>query len=254
MRRSEHSWTRVFDRLGNQIGIKSLYDWYDVKISQIQKIGGPSLQNTNKLLALAYPKHEWKLWRFGQVPKGFWESKSNRVDCFDWLEAELAITKEDDWYAITTADVIRKGGGGLLGYFNYSISGLVFSIKPDHPWEVWKFQAVPKGFWKDKKNLVQMVENVGKTFKIKRLEEWYRVSVDMIQEQTSLTGLYAAGGLLRVLPLVYPQHEWVIGKIGRGYKASQWRLAKMLEDIFPQIRINLCAETKIFMRIICTRI
>jgi hypothetical protein len=49
-------------------------------------------------------------WRFGQVLSGFWYDTKNHQKFLDWLAAELNIRDMDDWYKVTTLDVIRRGG------------------------------------------------------------------------------------------------------------------------------------------------
>src|SRR5437763_1774865 len=78
-----------FDWLGNQLGYKSMDDWYNVTVENIHEHVGSWLLNyyyngsPSKALQSAYPEHNWMLWRFGRVPIGFWEKPENQREFFD---------------------------------------------------------------------------------------------------------------------------------------------------------------------------
>jgi hypothetical protein len=37
----------------------------------------------SKALAAAYPEHKWEVWKFSQVPKGFWKDDNNARNFLD---------------------------------------------------------------------------------------------------------------------------------------------------------------------------
>lgn len=63
-----------FDWLGELIGVKTLEDWYTVRGSDILATGQARLfenyysNSLFKALSTLYPQHNWKVWRFAQVP------------------------------------------------------------------------------------------------------------------------------------------------------------------------------------------
>jgi len=65
----------------------------------------------------------------------------------------------------------------LLAKFDYSPVNLVTSVLASHKWQPWKFNAVPKGYWQDRNNLIQYLEWLGGELGFKTTEDWYKLSV-----------------------------------------------------------------------------
>ncbi len=66
-----------------------------------------------------------RLWLYGPVPPGFWQSSENRHLYMEWLGEQLGFTHLEDWYQITTEDFKRRRGAGLLARFHDSAVALV---------------------------------------------------------------------------------------------------------------------------------
>jgi len=60
-----------------------------------------------------FPEHEWKPWKFVQAPHGWWDVPENRIRFLKDLETTLGITKLEDWYKVTPAQ-IREHRGMLI--------------------------------------------------------------------------------------------------------------------------------------------
>ena len=56
---------------------------------------------------------------FLQVPKGFWEHRSNRHRYLDWLGEQLGFQQPEDWSRLRYDDVSAYHGYGLLKHFQY---------------------------------------------------------------------------------------------------------------------------------------
>ena len=78
-----------------------------------------------------YPEHNWMLWKFKGVPKGFWDSKDNQKNFMDWLYIQLGFKSMQDWYALSIDDLKRHGGNGILLYYRNSPSKVLQYIYPD---------------------------------------------------------------------------------------------------------------------------
>ena len=62
-----------------------------------------------------YPEKEWIIFKtVNQLPKGFWNNKSNHRLFLDYFAKEHNITSIDDWKSVSTEDIISLGGRGLL--------------------------------------------------------------------------------------------------------------------------------------------
>ncbi len=53
-----------------------------------------------KLLKTVFPEYKWLPWRFSKVSKGFWDKIENRKSFVEWVEKELNIKKQEDWYNV----------------------------------------------------------------------------------------------------------------------------------------------------------
>jgi hypothetical protein len=75
-------------------------------------------------------------------------------------------------------------------------------------------------FWEEESKLLRMIETIETILHITDKKEWYRVSVVQLAELGCLHGasgqvvltkvpaIKQKGGLLNVLKLVYPHHDW----------------------------------------------
>jgi hypothetical protein len=52
------------------------------------------------LISSAFPEHEWLPWKFGKVPKGYWESKENQRKFMKWLATQLSFKSIEDFYKL----------------------------------------------------------------------------------------------------------------------------------------------------------
>src|SRR5690349_9098930 len=66
---------KLFDKLMEQLGYKSMDDWYNVTVREIYKYGGRALVSTtfngspSKALVSIYPEHNWELDKFKNKPR-----------------------------------------------------------------------------------------------------------------------------------------------------------------------------------------
>ena len=125
---------------GKSLGVSRFEDWYGVKVWDVMRIGGDGFLNTyyagslTQALQKAYPEVEWKIWRFGNVPAGFWNSDVNVKNYLVWLEEKLSIKNLDDWYHITLNQIIDLRGYGLLRKKG-GLMPLLCKYFPDHKWK-----------------------------------------------------------------------------------------------------------------------
>lgn len=67
----------------------------------------------------------------------------------------------EDWYKISTEDIIKHGGVGLLKIYSGSLTKLLASIFPSVDWKLWQFNKVPNGFWNELVNQKKFVDWLG---------------------------------------------------------------------------------------------
>src|SRR5688572_8388298 len=71
------------ERLGRKLNFKHLEDWYSVSTDIIAKNSGIRLLDLHngspfELITSSFPEHEWKPWKFANVPRGFWSDPINQ--------------------------------------------------------------------------------------------------------------------------------------------------------------------------------
>lgn len=117
------------------------------------------------------------IWLEGPVPRGFWNTQSNRSLYLRWLGQQLGFRKLEDWHKITTNDLKQnRGGGVLLNYWNSSAIAAVKECYPDRQWNEWQFRSCPRAFWADPKNHRRYMQWLGERRGVKRPQDWYKVT------------------------------------------------------------------------------
>lgn len=260
---------KFMDWLGSELGIVKMDDWYKVTKFDIASRGGGRLVNKyggspSKLLFEVFPDHDWAIWKFRNLPPGYWDSLENQRSFMDRLAKKLHIGKLEDWYKVTGDTIEKNGGARVLDRYGNSVSMLLQAVFPEHEW-VFKARAakkpriedqkffdskeivaespaqrkVPKGYWEDPNNLKEFMEWLGKELYIKKLEDWYRVSMNQIR-QLAPTTAFKKYGIWKVLEQVYPSHSWdPKAKEGFGAaKAAQRMLAIRVRELFPNSEVR----------------
>ena len=172
---------------------------------------------------------------------GKWLFFKNHIIYALWLGKELKYTTKEDWYDITTEQIHKNGGGGLLNhYYKDSLQAFVMTVFPDYNWDPCKFSSVPNGHWQELDNHKHWAEDLGKKLKYTTKEDWY----DITQEQIYSNG---GGGLLiscykgspqEFVMTVFPDYDW---------DPSKFNKHKTEAIVEKFLRINYQIETqKIF--------
>jgi hypothetical protein len=162
--------------------------WYQIGHEQLQQhAGGGLLCSFNgsvlQMLQSLRPEFPWIPWNFVQVPKGFWDSLSNRRLALDFLSKGLQIQHYADWYHIKLPQIRAKEGcgGALLSLYAGSTPQMLQDLCPEFRWVPWHFSNLPHGFWDDPKNQKQALEWLQKELGVRKWSDWYRVTIDQIQ-------------------------------------------------------------------------
>src|SRR5689334_21048249 len=120
--------------------------WYNVTLEDILKHGGNGLLcyyngSPSKALQGVYPDHKWMVWRFGKVPKDYWDHLQGdhfeKKRMLDWLGEQLSITKMDDWYRVSLEQIRKVVPLSRLNN-NSSVSNMLRSVYPEHKWDMEK--------------------------------------------------------------------------------------------------------------------
>lgn len=209
-----------FDKLAEKLGIKSLEGWYGVRASQLHEPGLSGLLTHHyhgslcKALLHLYPEHEWMVWRFPQVPKGFWNERNER-EMFSWLGEELGVSGVEGWFSVPRETLLEKGGK-LLKRFDDSLFRMVSAMYPEHVWDPSQFNRWP-GIWVEKKYQERYLNWVSKELGVCSPTDWQNVTPKQIEEKGG-AGLLQQynGSLFQALASVYPGHKWDLWKFGKA--------------------------------------
>ena len=226
-----------------KLGYKCMDDWYKVTKEDIHKNGGERPlhgyynNSPSKALMNIYPEHNWELEKSKQTPHNFWKDQENQKKFFNSLMIKLGYKCMDDWYKVTQEDIHKNGGRGPLDYYNNSPSQALATVYPQHKWEPWKFQSVPKGYWEklmsNPTSITAVVGWSGEQLCIKHLDDWYRISMTQVHK---FIPVRSAAVLAKLLQTAHPQHQWditLLSRIGFCIKASQREVFLAVQRLFP---------------------
>jgi hypothetical protein len=137
-----YRWRDYSDRLGRELGVKKLDDWYNIKDKTILENGGEELlSNFGNSLRLALPslysEYNWEPSKFGKV-HGYWREKINQRLFFDGLAGKLGLKDWQEWYSVKKADVNRFGSH-ITHLYSNSLGETLMNIYPEIPWDFWRF-------------------------------------------------------------------------------------------------------------------
>lgn len=222
--------------LGKEIGYNHIEDWYNISEEDFVKHGGSSLLemfhfSPSKLVVHLFPEHPWKEWKFNKVSDGVWNSMETVKYFLDELRNHLGFKEMEDWYRVTANDIIQFGGSGLLTKYNSSPALLLESVFPEYQWKRWKFGT---SLWdpEDQNQLVEYVEWLGNQLQVKQLDDWYRVSVQQIQQVVPISSLRGSS-LEVILRRAYPTHAWDNSQFSKGNKSKQRIMVNVIQEMFP---------------------
>jgi hypothetical protein len=68
------------------------------------------------------------------VPRGSWSKEGNIRNYILHLSNSLRITKLDDWYRVSTAQIQSVGGQSIVER-NGGLYAVLSKLYPDHPWK-----------------------------------------------------------------------------------------------------------------------
>lgn len=79
----------LFDRLGIQLGVATMEDWYQVKPSDLTSKARTILEECYdgilyRALSSIYPNFQWKFWKFSFVPRSLWSDPKLQRYLFDF--------------------------------------------------------------------------------------------------------------------------------------------------------------------------
>lgn len=126
------------------------------------------------------------------------------------ISEDLGIKALEDWYGIRNEDIIHHGGTNLLAQYGGSLSELLASLFPEHPWNAARFSNKPRNYWNSIETQRTFMEELGQRLGVGRdLSRWYKISRYEVEENggRGLLQLYNDSMVL-LLSSVFPEHDW----------------------------------------------
>eukprot|EP01114_Cavostelium_apophysatum_P014359 TRINITY_DN3702_c0_g1_i1.p1 TRINITY_DN3702_c0_g1~~TRINITY_DN3702_c0_g1_i1.p1 ORF type:complete len:614 (+),score=148.50 TRINITY_DN3702_c0_g1_i1:97-1938(+) len=206
----------MLERLGLLLGVKEHRDWYRVQKNDLIAVGGQTFLNLVQSfngsyiegLAAAFPEHDWQPWRFRKVTNKYWTLKGNQRLFFDHLSKNLKIRSTEDWYKVSSAQIEQLGGGSLLKIYDGDIGAALRSAYPEHRWEEWRFDKLPKDFAENHPRVKAMIAWGAQKLGVKQLDDWYQVTSHSMYELGFRSLVEKFGGVIPFVAHYYPEHPF----------------------------------------------
>lgn len=229
------------DWLGNELGYKTLEDWYNITYDLIYTNGGSVLlskfysNSPLEILKKIYPQFKWLGWKFSSAPNNFWDNIENVKEYGYWLGKELGYTKLDDWYKINTIVIKNMYGGGILTY--YKLIDFIRIVFPYTEWFEWKFDMTSNGFWKNTENHKKYLHWLGNKLGYSFPNDWYKINKYIIEENygSGLLSNYYNHSPCKLITSVYSTINWDVSKFKKNYSIGQIQWLEYMKISTPDI-------------------
>ncbi len=112
-----------FEALALSKGFRLRSEWYTLTKRDVVDFGGSGLLrhyykgSVAAAIADLFPEHKWESWRFSRSPRNIWMDPDTARQFFESISPLLGVSTMDDWYRISSVDVIKHGGETLLCSF-----------------------------------------------------------------------------------------------------------------------------------------
>jgi|GEM_PF-6133397 len=188
-----------------------------------------------KAVTEAFPEKEVMPWEMIVTPRGFFESRENRVEAIKWLAKKVGNDPRD----LNTDDFTMNRLGGLMNHYSGSIYAAVSEAFPEQGIKPWEMNVTPRGFFDKKRNCVEAVRWLAK-----KLDKDPRdlTSDDFYSNRLSgLIGEMYNGSPYAAVSHAFPEQEiraWEMAKSPTGFyekkenriEAVRWLVEKVNKD------------------------
>lgn len=191
----------------------SLDDWYPRKAVEVLRLSPTILGRYEgslfRALSDLYPEHKFKFWKFNDSPLRLWRLRKNQREFFEDLLSSRASTSFEALYDLSRNDVADHGGQGLLEVFGNSVSAAIMAAYPEHKWQIFRFEIVPKNFWNSEKNVTDYLSWLRAKLGLSSMDDWYKVTRrDFVQNRGGKLLSMSKDSVSVLLKKHYPGHAW----------------------------------------------
>ena len=234
---------QFLEEIRKKYNLKTAEDWNLIKRNQIIVNGGISLvckYSMYEIKCMGFPEGISLFNKSIQLETNeklskFWENKENILQFLDKLKEKYNLKTTDDWNSITKKQIqsIEKGRVSTSLLKKYSLFELKCFGFPDG---ILYFDK-PSGYWNNKENILQFLEEIRKKNNFKTAEDWNLMNHKHIQ---SLGGRYLLQkySIYDLKCLGFPDGKLVFDKYkSSGYWKNKENVLQFLKTI--QEKYNL---------------
>ena len=231
---------QLMDKLFIELGLNKLDDWKKVSRTQLLKIGGRNIlkyysDDIGKLLSSIYPSHKWEFEK--REPYNHFRYIENQRKFMDNLYRKLKLKSLDDWIRISKNKINIFGGQNLLSYYySNSLSKLLETVYPDHPWFFKYFKSKKIEYFQSLENQKDFMDTLYENLKLSTLDDWINVPRSKYLEfgGAHILSLYS-NDIQQLLFTIYSNHNWPFDIEQTKIRRNQ---QKKLIKIFHQLQLN----------------
>eukprot|EP01125_Pyxidicula_operculata_P008714 TRINITY_DN2898_c0_g1_i2.p1 TRINITY_DN2898_c0_g1~~TRINITY_DN2898_c0_g1_i2.p1 ORF type:complete len:500 (+),score=101.11 TRINITY_DN2898_c0_g1_i2:1710-3209(+) len=186
------------------------------------------------MVKFMYPDDVWVPWKFGRVSHGFWLIEDNQRMFVDWLQQELKLKDDDDWYNVTSKIVSRNYGKYLMTkLYNNSVYSMLKKIKSHNNWNEERFIDYFDNHLVDDVEQFRWLEtklNINNS-----PDDWYKITKIQLKSIPNGDKYLKKHGdsILSILTKHYPDtpwFEWLIdSKLPRSFWNNKQNVIKYIE-------------------------
>lgn len=224
-------------------GIKSPEDWYNITYQNIKDNYGAQIlsffsNSPKKIAKFLYPEFEFKFWKFRCSSMNDWSNLNNQKEYLKWFEELKGIKSPEDWYNITSKDIINCNGATLItNNYNNSVYNVVNFLYPDYNFINWKFKNIPKNYWSKDENKIKFLKWFEELKGIKSPEDWYNVSLNDFLDNNAYSLLRKFEKIYNVAKFLYPDFNFEQDKFYSNTK-TQGLIYQYVKEILEEDNLD----------------
>ena len=223
--------------------MKTPEDWNSITNKQLLSNGGRTLTSKYTmydLKCMACPEGESIFDKpIQQKPSKFWKDKKNILQFLDNLRAKYNLNTPEDWNCITTKQIKLNGGSSLFG--KYSMFELKCLACPDGKL-IFDRPKQSKGFWEDKQNIIQFLDEIKVKYNVKTPEDWNSISSTQIKLNGG-NSLFHQYSMYDLKCMACPEGESIFDKPIQQKPMGYWKDKQNILLFLENVKYNLNLKT-----------
>ncbi|MDA7556069.1 hypothetical protein N8809_05460 [Euryarchaeota archaeon] len=217
---NQNSW---FEDFREHYELNTYETLYDVNNKMVNNFHGSNIMHIYKsipnLITSLCPDYDWKPYKFGMAPVGWWSDIENQKLWFKDLREHYGFDTYESLYKLTASKIKAfYGSFCLTTIYEGSPGNLVRALIPQFDWKLYKFSNSPQGFWDDWSNIKSWFDDLRSHYGLSTNESLYELSLEMILHYYGRTPVSKLGdSKIELVRRLVPEYDW------KEYKFTQTR-------------------------------